>query len=204
MGIRHGAPLLLLSPPNPLRWASAGTPCVFTPHRLVPSYSFGAAGIGRAGETPAPTERLPILCVGADVPSARDDGPTAPICPEQLPISPGCAMGGGVISAHRFTKFCIFRAQWPGGKRGMPLRFCPPDETASSTVGYPRKTGGLGPTPPVRGRWPEGPEGVGKAACEHPLRVGAHRSRPPVTLWFLSDRSERDIVPLPLPRAEYS
>ena len=26
MGIRHTAPLLLLSPPNPLRWASAGTP----------------------------------------------------------------------------------------------------------------------------------------------------------------------------------
>ena len=26
MGIRHAAPLLLLSPPNPLRWALAGTP----------------------------------------------------------------------------------------------------------------------------------------------------------------------------------
>ena len=26
----------------------------------------------------------------------------------------------------------------------------------------PRKTGVWGPTPPVRGRWPEGPEGVGK------------------------------------------
>ena len=26
VGIRHAAPLLLLSPPNPLRWALAGTP----------------------------------------------------------------------------------------------------------------------------------------------------------------------------------
>ena len=26
MGIRHAAPLLLLSPPNPLRWALAGAP----------------------------------------------------------------------------------------------------------------------------------------------------------------------------------
>ena len=29
MGIRHAAPLLLLSPPNPLRWALAGTPIKF-------------------------------------------------------------------------------------------------------------------------------------------------------------------------------
>ena len=44
MGIRHAAPLLLLSPPNPLRWALAGAPIMGSSniHRLVPAYLFGA------------------------------------------------------------------------------------------------------------------------------------------------------------------
>ena len=61
------------------------------------------------------------------------------------------------------------------GKAGLILpagRDCPIDRE-----GVPRKRG-PGTTPPVRGRWPVGPEGVGNAACERPLREGAHRRRP--------------------------
>ena len=44
VGIRHVASLLLLSPPNPLRWALAGAPIMGSSniHRLVPAYLFGA------------------------------------------------------------------------------------------------------------------------------------------------------------------
>ncbi len=50
MGIRHVASLLLLSPPNPLRWALAGTPIMGSSniHRLVPAYLFGAAVVERS------------------------------------------------------------------------------------------------------------------------------------------------------------
>ena len=49
VGIRHVASLLLLSPPNPLRWALAGAPIMGSSniHRLVPAYLFGAAVVGR-------------------------------------------------------------------------------------------------------------------------------------------------------------
>ena len=53
MGIRHAAPLLLLPPPNPLRWASAGTPIMrfFLPreHRPLPGQKFRSI---RAVRTP--------------------------------------------------------------------------------------------------------------------------------------------------------
>ena len=40
MGIRHGAPLLLLSPPAPLRWAPAGAP-IFCADRKSPKNCLG-------------------------------------------------------------------------------------------------------------------------------------------------------------------
>ena len=60
--------------------------------------------------------------------------------------------------------------------------FGPPDAIAQPTVGYSRK------------------RGSGGNDCERPLREGAHRKRPPVTLWFLSGDPERN----PPRRAERS
>ena len=54
----------------------------------------------------------------------------------------------------------------------------PAETKEKAKVARPRNRGSRGPTPPVRGRWPEGPEGVGNAAYERPLREGAHRRRP--------------------------
>ena len=36
--------------------------------------------------------------------------------------------------------------------------------------------------------------GLGADDCERPLREGAHRNQPPAILWFLSERSERNIA----------
>ena len=47
MGIPHGAPLLLLSPPDPLRWAPAGTP--FCPRRLVGTNCISLVPTWRSG-----------------------------------------------------------------------------------------------------------------------------------------------------------
>ena len=43
----------------------------------------------------------------------------------------------------------------------------------------------------------------GKGDYERPLREGAHRSHPPAILWFLSDRSERNIVSLNYKSRQY-
>ena len=81
--------------------------------------------------------------------------------------------------------------------------FCAP-EMLCPLQGVTPVMGVRGPTPPVRGRWPEGPEGVGNAVIgerSSPLR------RPPAILkvncpegaregglghWFLSHRWERN------------
>ena len=83
--------------------------------------------------TPAPTPRTKWLSVGADV-----------LIRPQQPRSPGSAKAGGVRTARTVLNFPPSRAQWPGGKKGKPLRFFPPDESAKLTVGYPRKRGSGG------------------------------------------------------------
>src|SRR5699024_7406628 len=53
--------------------------------------------------------------------------------------------------------------------------------------------GDRGPTPPVRGRWPEGPEGVGWATRS--TGTVLLWSRPPAILWVLSHRWESTSPP---------
>ena len=89
VGIRHVASLLLLSPPNPLRWALAGAPIMGSSnvHRLVPAYLFGAAVVGqmspqlpschsfaRLGGVRTARTLLNFHFVGACVPGARKIG----------------------------------------------------------------------------------------------------------------------------------
>ena len=65
MGIPHGAPLLLLSPPDPLRWAPAGTP--FCPRRLVGTNCISLVPTWRSGlahSVVPPLQTEPTLFVG--------------------------------------------------------------------------------------------------------------------------------------------
>ena len=81
VGIRHVASLLLLSPPNPLRWALAGAPIMGSSniHRLVRPYLLGAAVVGRtschgfAGVGGVLSAQYPpnLAQVGACVPGSR-------------------------------------------------------------------------------------------------------------------------------------
>ena len=50
---------------------------------------------------------------------------------------PGYAKVGGVRTVQTALNFEPGRAQWPGGKKGKPLRFFPPDESAKLTVRRP-------------------------------------------------------------------
>ena len=78
----------------------------------------------------------------------------------------------------------------PVGPRGPGQGGCkvlcsePPDEISYFTGGRPLVK-----------------RGSGGNDCERPLREGAHRKQPPAILWFLSDRSERNIAsPRPVGR----
>ena len=68
--------------------------------------------------------------------------------------------------------FCKPRAQWPGRNLDQSLRFCAPEIFCPPKGVAPRKWG-PGPTPPVRGRWPAGPEGVGRATMSTKCSSGA-------------------------------
>ena len=88
------------------------------------------------------------------------------------PSEAGSVGGGGARERHDGCP-CLgvrnkadFAATMPAGRKYLFSRRASPVD------------GGPGTIPPVRGRWPVGPEGVGNAAYERPLREGAHRRRP--------------------------
>ena len=114
MGIRHGAPLLLLSPPNPLRWASAGTPCVL-PHLAwcLPTRLAGWRSGGPVSHRPGITAQLPWFCPGR----------RSRLEPEHHPNLNGT------------------RAQWPGKKRKDHSDFARRMRVPRSQEGVPRKWG---------------------------------------------------------------
>ena len=113
------------------------------------------------------------------------------------------------------TAWCLptcWVRRWSCGRTARPImdqlpRFCP-----GRRCPYNADTSkflGRGPCPrgkkdqtvlslPRRMKFPISQEGVprnrgsGGNDCERPLREGAHRKRPPVTLWFLSGDTERN------------
>ena len=85
----------------------------------------------------------------------------------QLPSPPGSARVGGVCTAQSSIKFCTNRGQCPRGKKGKPLKFCPPDESAKFQVGRPLVKRGTG----------------GKATWDTAAGVVSLWSRPPAILW---------------------
>ena len=112
---------------------------------------------------------------------AADDRPAATALPHQAVC----------VQRRIFQNSNPVGACVPGARRTKRSCLCPPEGYYPMIRRASPVTGVWGPTPPVRGRWPEGPEGVGNAAYERLLREGAHRRRPPTILWCLSDRSER-------------
>ena len=115
MGIRHDAPLLLLSPPDPLRWAPAGAPIFCADRKLpkscqrwegfrvpYPFYPFGTFPPDRGSRPPigctprglAVTCKLPRRNGPVADGTADGCGPGTGMCSRQACIS-GTSHGGG-------------------------------------------------------------------------------------------------------------
>ena len=120
------------------------------------------------------------LCVGADVLIRPTGGvvlPKASLCKGGAHY-PGFAPPGGVRTAQLPSKFRPGRAQWPEARTTGHSNFARRIKVPSLQEDVP----------PVN-------RGPGKGDFERPLRVGAHRSRPPTHLWLLSGRAESNTRP---------
>ena len=110
MGIPHGAPLLLLSPPDPLRWAPAGTP--FCPRRLVGTSCISLVPTWRSGLAhsvvpPLQTEPTfvglrfglapPGECVWKNTSCFYAACPTPSVAARHLPLTGGVGPGPPVL-----------------------------------------------------------------------------------------------------------
>ena len=107
-------------------------------------------GRGGCPHPPATTARLPRFCPGRRCPHSADTS--------KFPLSRGLCP-----RSKKVARSCLRsrRTQVPIFQEGVP-----------------RSRGSRGPTPPVRGRWPVGPEGVGDA-YEHRRKPGVHRRKSP-------------------------
>ena len=110
------------------------------------------------------------------------------LCAKLRFASGDAALRGGVLMISRLPRLCqtrrchfnpaspkflLFRPQRAEARRAQGLVLGRRKVTEISLEGVPRKMGA----------W-------GQAAYERPLRVGAHRRRPPTHLWLLSVRAE--------------
>ena len=118
--------------------------------------------------------------------------------PRSRTSHPGSAKAGGEISTHFSTKFCTLRAQWPGSKKGTPLRFCPPDVKCQvHSKASPVKWGSRGRPPMSTGVSQVLIEGCPlvpfKVNCPEGAREGG------LGHWFLFGQAKRNTRPIPLP-----
>ena len=150
------------------------------------------------GETPPLRRGTLLLCdLGGDRRADEDIGPytrngepsvgAAVLSgPQSWTSCPGYAMVGGVISERYPPDFVHSGPSGPGARRAGHSDFARRTQVPRYQEDVPRKWGGRG-----------------KGACEHPLRVGAHRSRPPA-IFSSFHRWKEHLHVSPAPRAEPS
>ena len=124
MGIRHGAPLLLLPPPNPLRWASVGAPkwlVLLAAGALAPEYTkFGGYCVERTPPAWAKPGWLGSCSgqLGTVGPSSRADETSAP-----THVTRSLFVGAGVLTGpHGAVRLFVGAAFRRPPRRAEPQR----------------------------------------------------------------------------------